>query len=695
VNLPVPIDATDDDALLRAAAALAWRDEPEPAVVLPTVLMRPPMEGTVGTLDYTEPDDPKSPAWPRWRISGSQHAVIMAKKLFGTDSNASDVGRTISFPATLGSFDELLLLLHRFPLEMSGPASQMFDRMYRQLVAERHIAASVPATSAGGRYFRGRLLPFQTEGVAFLCAVRKGLLADDMGLGKTVQAFGFLDRINAWPAVIVVQSHVQRHWEKKITEFMHVNTLPESHLAEGLRVVSLNGGKRFNSTPKADVYIVHYLVLHAWFEFLIERGVKTMILDEVQEARHPGTRKHEAITALAKVCENVAGLSGTPIYNHGIEMHAVMNTICRGSLGTRAAFERDWCTYVGNKIVVQDPEVLGEYLRDRKLMLRRRKDDVQLELPAKRRVIEPIAGDTGIFADMVKKAAELARQAADIADPFDRARMEAEAIRETRRATAMAKLPAVIAFLRGLLEADEPTLCFVHHHAVTDGILEALEGFKPVCITGRQDKTQKDDAMQAFARGDSNLCLISLRAATGIDGLQKRARVVVFAELDWSPAVHRQGEDRAHRMGQRDSVLVYYLVTDLGTDPFVMSTLNLKASQFTGLMQDRGETDELGSCHLGEQTQKLKKSYEQIVLLVLANCADPNGEAFVKWPGRDHWWVYLSEKHAAAEVEPVPPPQHAGGAGLGERTMQVLADGSRRPTFKLNMARRSISICRG
>jgi hypothetical protein len=65
---------------------------------------------------------------------------------------------------------------------MTPDASAMFDRMYRQLVAERHIAASVPAQAAGGRYFRGRLLPFQTEGVAFLCAVRKGLLADDMGL---------------------------------------------------------------------------------------------------------------------------------------------------------------------------------------------------------------------------------------------------------------------------------------------------------------------------------------------------------------------------------------------------------------------------------------------------------------------------------------------------------------------------------
>lgn len=582
----------DDDPFLRAAAALAWTDDAQQEP-LPTVLTRPPALGTVGTLDYSEPDDPKSPAWPRWKVSGSPHAIIMARKLFGTDSHAAgkDNAVTISFPATLGSFDELLLLMHRFPLKMTDAAAMIFEWMYRQLVAERHIAASVPAGNAGGRFFRGRLLPFQTEGVAFLCAVRKGLLADDMGLGKTVQAFGFLDRIDAYPAVIVAQSHVQRHWEKKISEFMRTRD-PGDNLSEGVSWVSLNGGKRLDRTPAADVYIVHYLVLHAWYEFLIERGVRTVIFDECQELRHPNTRKHEACTALARSADNVAGLSGTPIYNHGIEMHSVMNTLCRGALDTRAAFERTWCEYVAGKLVVKDPEVLGEYLRARRLMLRRRKDEVHLELPAKRRVIEPIAAEAGIFAEMVSKAAELARQAAEIGNPFDRARMEAEAIRETRRATALAKLPAVIAFLRGLMEAGEPTLCFVHHHAVTDGIIEALEDCKPVAITGRQDKTQKDDAVTAFARGDTNLCLISLRAATGIDGLQKRARVVVFAELDWSPAIHRQAEDRAHRMGQRDSVLAYYLVTDLGTDPFVMMTLNLKASQFTGLMQDRVESDD-------------------------------------------------------------------------------------------------------
>lgn len=83
--------------------------------------------------------------------------------------------------------------------------------------------------------------------------------------------------------------------------------------------------------------------------------------------------------------------------------------------------------------------------------------------------------------------------------------------------------------------------------------------------------------------------------------------------------------------------------------------------------------------------QKLKKSYEQIVLLVLANCADPNGEAFVKWPGRDHWWVYLSERTRLPKSSLFRHLNTLVALELGERSMHVLADGTRRPTFRLRM----------
>lgn len=67
---------------------------------------------------------------------------------------------------------------------------------------------------------------------------------------------------------------------------------------------------------------------------------------------------------------------------------------------------------------------------------------------------------------------------------------------------------------------------------------------------------------------------------------------MVFGELDWSPAVHTQAEDRAHRMGQRDSVLCYYMVSSSGSDAQMQEALGLKVSQFVQLMGDATPSQE-------------------------------------------------------------------------------------------------------
>jgi SNF2 family DNA or RNA helicase len=80
------------------------------------------------------------------------------------------------------------------------------------------------------------------------------------------------------------------------------------------------------------------------------------------------------------------------------------------------------------------------------------------------------------------------------------------------------------------------------------------------------------------------------RAAAGLN--LQRASCVVFGELDWSPAIHSQAEDRAHRIGQQDSVLRYYLVAEEGTDEVIQEFLGLKSSQFNGVMGDKTQTEE-------------------------------------------------------------------------------------------------------
>jgi SNF2 family DNA or RNA helicase len=162
-----------------------------------------------------------------------------------------------------------------------------------------------------------------------------------------------------------------------------------------------------------------------------------------------------------------------------------------------------------------------------------------------------------------------------------------------------------------LLDADEKVLVFAYHHAVFDIYNEELKDYHPVEVTGRQTAAEKDANIKRFMEGHTNICMVSLRAAAGLN--LQRASCVVFGELDWSPAIHSQAEDRAHRIGQVDSVLCYYLVAEEGTDEVIQEFLGLKVSQFNGIMGDKAQTEEdkalaqvVATEHMSRIIQKLK-----------------------------------------------------------------------------------------
>jgi len=169
-------------------------------------------------------------------------------------------------------------------------------------------------------------------------------------------------------------------------------------------------------------------------------------------------------------------------------------------------------------------------------------------------------------------------------NPSQRALAEGRLSQSERQATGIAKAPYVAQFVRALLENGEKVLLFAHHHAVMDLYRRELRRHSPAFITGRETAAQKEQAVKRFMEGKTDLCCVSLRAASGLN--LQRATCVVFGELDWSPAVHSQAEDRAHRIGQQDSLLCYYLVNSRGSDSLMQDALGLKVSQFLGLMGD-------------------------------------------------------------------------------------------------------------
>ncbi|GAH34464.1 unnamed protein product, partial [marine sediment metagenome] len=129
-----------------------------------------------------------------------------------------------------------------------------------------------------------------------------------------------------------------------------------------------------------------------------------------------------------------------------------------------------------------------------------------------------------------------AKRISDIKDAFERGRETMMAIDSTRMITGIAKAHYVCAFVKTLMEAGETVILYGHHHAVMDIYMDELKDSYPVMISGRQNANVKDEAQKAFMNGDTDLIIISLRSATGLN--LQRARCVVFGELDWSPAVH-------------------------------------------------------------------------------------------------------------------------------------------------------------
>lgn len=567
-----------------------------------------PVNHYYGKLSY---DDDKD----YWVINGEPCVVQMAKKLFpGSEGRGRGVAKFKTNTRTLG---ELNWLMQRYPLEIDDISqwNKVIERTRKHVLQREYINKFPQKIEPSKTFINAELKEFQKEGVGHLLQNRRTLLADDMGLGKSLQALAFSSHINAFPMIIVVMPHLMKNWENEIKKFLKVPisegenlslieeaATPQIHFIKGLRPYEL---------PSANIYVIHYLLLRGWKNYLPKMGFKLVVYDEIQELRHSGTEKYSAASLLSESCDNVIGLSGTPIYNHGAEIWNVMNIIDYHCLGDWDSFTREWCYGYGSDMVV-DPQLLGEHLKREGLMLRRTKEQVLKELPPKRRVVQEIDSDDTIFNNLIKDTLEKVNQLDNIKNPLEKGRLLERIAEDTRRATGVAKAPYVCDFVEMLLEGEEKILLFAYHHDVMDVYKDKLAKYNPVFITGRETKEQKERSVEAFMSGQTNICCISLRAAAGLN--MQRATCVVNGELDWSPAIHSQCEDRAHRIGQEDSVLCYYLVTSQGSDQNIQEALGLKVSQFVGIMGDKveSENDKLlaqsaASQHLLKIVDKLRK----------------------------------------------------------------------------------------
>lgn len=538
------------------------------------------MPRSYGKFAYYQTDGQR----PRWVIAATPHVITMLKRNFpGHDQDTR--GRMI-LSVNRENSRKLEWFMDLYPLEPYDAQSLThlvkLAQEYRNAEEEvvRVLEAGASTWDHGER--RPALEPRDYQLVVPALARATGglLLGDDLGLGKSLSATLRLCEPGMLPALVVCPTHLVKQWQRELALYYpwltsHIVTQGAPY--EPARRRGMNG-------RQPDILICNYHKLSGWGDHL-KGKIRMLVCDEADELRTgpktgtgTGSRWYIAAAMIAVEAECTILATATPIHNYGNEIYNLIDLCSPGALGTKDEFRDAW----GGKHI-HSPRALGVYLRDRGLMLRRTRKDVGRELPPVMAIEQAIDTDHERLEELLSEGVTaMARLVLDEnADREKRFTAAGELNNRVRHATGLAKAPFVAEWTRVLLEQeDEETdkvLLVGWHHDAYEVWLERLAEYSPVCYTGRQSPTQKDENLRRFLTDPTcRVMLLSLRSGAGINGLQTVCWNIVFGELDWTPAKHQQVIGRCHRDGQTRPITAWFMVSDDGSDPPMSETLDIK-----------------------------------------------------------------------------------------------------------------------
>ena len=547
-----------------------------------------------GTLEYVQ--DKYSKLWC-WKITGKlaidKISSLSSKAWYGENENE------VIIEDSTDSIKQLKLLMDRFPLEILSKT--VWQRKIVKTYAPKPTLPPIKhklKRAKPGEQFRGKLMNFQKEGLDFLLkSSGNALLADEMGLGKTVQTLSYVStEKQTFPVLIVAPLVTLNNWEREIEKFLKKKSRNGRILESNSPSVTLIRTGKSKELPKTDIYVINYELLLKRSGDLEQVGIHTIVCDEVHNLRSKTTQKYKAVKKLAALptVQYRIGLSGTPIYNRGSEIWPIVDILKPGLLGSFKEFCEYFC-YVNDKgkaIVLENKRASLRNELQKHVMLRRKKADVLKELKDKVRYKEVIASDTDYYLEELDKIwKKLEDEQKEAQTEFSKSASYHRAIQSERQIAGVAKLPHVINFVKNIMEIEESVVVFCHHKVIHKLLHESLQEFSPVSIIGGQTDSTRQDQIDKFQKGESKLMIAGIRAGNVGINLTK-AKYVIFAELDWSPAIHRQAEDRLHRIGQKNTVFAYYLIGNGTLDDHVASILVDKSYEIDAIMDETVDTYE-------------------------------------------------------------------------------------------------------
>jgi len=424
--------------------------------------------------------------------------------------------------------------------------------------------------------FLGQLRDYQETGLSWLAFLREyglnGILADDMGLGKTVQTVAHIQnekqsgRLNK-PVLVIAPTSLMGNWRREINSF-----------APDLKVIILQGPRRqvhFSGIADADVVLTTYPLLSRDADTLLNEQYHLLVLDEAQLIKNPRSRAAQVVRKLQT--EHRLCLTGTPMENHLGELWAQFDFLMPGFLGNLKTFKRVYQNPIEKNADADRRVQLAR--RVAPFMLRRKKDEVETELPPKTEMIRsiPLGKSQAALYETIRLSMEsrvretiaskgLARSHITILDALLKLRQiccdpALLKLQQAKQVKESAKLEMLMEMLPELLEEGRRVLVFSQFVSMLNIIKSALEGedIPYLELTGQTRK--RDDVIEQFDQKKADVFLISLKAG-GVGLNLTSADTVILYDPWWNPAVESQAMDRTHRIGQDKPVFVYKLLTE-------------------------------------------------------------------------------------------------------------------------------------
>ncbi len=446
------------------------------------------------------------------------------------------------------------------------------------------------------------LRPYQKDGVYWLRFLERsgfgGILADEMGLGKTLQMLAWIELERAHrdaggkPVLIVCPTSLVENWAEEAARFV-----PD------LRVLMLSGAERHekrDEIARSDMVITSYALLRRDVENYVESEFSAIILDEAQHIKNRSTQNAVAVKKLKAAHRFV--LTGTPIENSVSDLWSIMDFLMPGYLGGHKAF-RENCEL---PIAAGGPGAEQAQARLRRklhpFLLRRLKRDVAKDLPPK---IERLAScsltrDQQLVYKQYMEAGQRRINDLVAAQGFDRSRMEIlktllrlrqvcchlELLKlpDLKSEYPSAKMDLFFELLDEAMDAGHRVLVFSQFTSMLAILRQELERRDlRYCYLDGATKERLKVVHEFNTEREIPLFLISLKA--GGSGLNLTgADMVIHFDPWWNPAVEDQATDRAHRIGQKNTVYSIKLITKGTVEEKVLAMQKKKQSVINAML---------------------------------------------------------------------------------------------------------------